>query len=228
MEKSEDYYVGSIARPRQDDDENQDDARPLGGGGEGVRGAPRGGLSMEAGAAAMGEHGVENLGDRPRKDQARHLQTQARMTWTAKADAMLMRLWNAGGSLTSVAAAMTKAGFPVTRGAVSGRRMRLGLARPRTFSQPRELRVSRRRIIRTAKRPDERSGEVEYLDLPADGCKAVLEKRGAYGLRMCCGRLRSLDCRGSLSPYCEDHAKQFATPTMIRKPHGESSQIRQY
>lgn len=148
------------------------------------------------------------------------------MTWTAKADAMLVRLWGAGGSLTSVAVAMTKAGFAVTRGAVSGRRMRLGLTRPRNFTEPRRPRTVR--LIKTAKPRDERPGEVEYLDLPADGCKAVLEKRGAHGLRMCCGKLRTFDNKGSLSPYCEAHTKQFATPTMIRKPHGEGSEVRKY
>jgi GcrA cell cycle regulator len=151
------------------------------------------------------------------------------MTWTAEADAMLVRLWKAGGSLTSVAAVMTARGFAVTRGAVSGRRMRLGLARPRNFTEPRpprEPRVKRIAKLGIAK-PVERPGEVEYLDLPADGCKAILEKRGRSGLRMCCGRLRTLDYRGSLSPYCEAHYNQFATPTM-RKPDGESSQVRKH
>jgi hypothetical protein len=141
------------------------------------------------------------------------------MTWTAEADAMLVKLWKAGGSLTSVAAVMTERGFPVSRGAVSGRRMRLGLARPRNFTLPREERVRKRVQARIVRPPSERPGEVDYLDLPADGCKAVLDKRGAHGLRMCCGRLRTLDNKGSLSPYCEAHYNQFATPTM-RKADG--------
>lgn len=149
------------------------------------------------------------------------------MTWTAKADAMLVRLWSAGGSLTSVAAAMTKAlGVEVTRGAVSGRRMRLGMANERRFSEPRRPRTVR--LVRTVKRPDERPGEVEYLDLPADGCKAVLEKRGQYGLRMCCGRLRAFTEKGSLSPYCDRHTAVYGPPTQQRKADGESSQVRKY
>ena len=141
---------------------------------------------------------------------------------------MLVRLWKAGGSLTTVAAAMTKAlGVEVTRGAVSGRRMRLGMANERRFTAPRKPRAVR--LVKTTMlRAPERPGEVEYLDLPGDGCKAVLEKRGAYGLRMCCGKLRALTDKGSLSPYCEDHTKQFATPTMMRKADGESSQVRKY
>ena len=146
---------------------------------------------------------------------------------------MLRKLWNAGGSLTSVATTMTKAlGVEVTRGAVSGRRMRLGMANERRFTRPRERPMTKppkpRPVKIIAKPVRERCGEVEYLDLPADGCKAVLDKRGQYGLRMCCGKLRALTEKGSLSPYCDDHTKAYSTPQPPRKTHGEGSEVRQY
>ena len=140
---------------------------------------------------------------------------------------MLVRLWRAGGSLTSVAAAMTKAlGVEVTRGAISGRRMRLGMANERRFTEPRKPRTVP--LVKVAKPPQDRPGEVEYLDLPADGCKAVLEKRGAYGLRMCCGKLRALTDKGSLSPYCNEHTEAYGPPTKKVEAHGEGREVRQY
>jgi hypothetical protein len=228
MEKSEEKYVGATHRPRQDNDEDKNDTRSPDRSGEGVRGASGGGVSVEAGAAAMGEHGIEAPEHPAGKDQARHLQAPPRLTWTAADDAMLKRLWDRGGSLTSVAAAMTKAlGVKVTRGAVSGRRMRLGMAHARRFTEPRRPRTVR--LVKTVRPPQDRPGEVEYLDLPADGCKAVLDKRGEYGLRMCCGRLRALTDKGSLSPYCDIHTEAYRTPQpQQRKPDGKGSEVRKY
>ncbi len=152
---------------------------------------------------------------------------------------MLVRLWAQGGTLNSVAAAITKTGFEVTRGAVSGRRMRLGLARPRNFTRPPRAKkvkmvppqYKKGGIHYVPPKPKEkpRTGEVEYLDLPADGCKAVLDKRGQYGLRMCCGKLRALTGTGNLSPYCDQHTEAYRSPPPTKKaPHGESSEVRKY
>ena len=117
-------------------------------------------------------------------------------------------------------------GVVVTRGAISGRRMRLGMASERRFTAPRPPRTVRLAKV-VKEKPPERPGEVEYLDLPADGCKAVLEKRGQYGLRMCCGKLRALTDKGNLSPYCDHHTQAY-NPPPPRKPDGKSSEVRQH
>ena len=234
MERKEEAYVGAINRPRQDDDEDTHDTRPADRGGAGVRDTSGGGLSMEAGAAAMGEQGVENLGHRTRADQARHLQAPPRVVgkWTPAWDAELVKLWNAGGSLTSVAANLTSMGFPVTRGAISGRRMRLGLTTPRRFSQPvrpKQVREKKAKPMRERRGVVEHFDGVEYLDLSGEGCKAVLEDRGQFGLRKCCGRLRALTGKGSLSPYCDHHTEAYSPPSQTKKAtHGEGSEVRQY
>lgn len=156
---------------------------------------------------------------------------------------MLVKLWNAGGTLTSVAAAMTKRGFAVTRGGISGRRMRLGLATPRTFTQPERPKQPRERkamgekktepkIEAKPQRPNvvEHFDGVEYLDLSGEGCKTVLETRGQFGLRKCCGRLRALTGKGNLSPYCDHHTEAYSPPPPATKkaPHGEGSEVRQH
>jgi hypothetical protein len=155
------------------------------------------------------------------------------MTWTAAADAMLKRLWDRGGSLTSVARAMTARGFPVTRGAVSGRRMRLGLTLPRNFSQPRPPREPRMKKAKPM--VEKRNGVVthwdgvDYLANTEAGCKAILETRDHLGLRKCCGRLRGLSEKGSLSPYCDHHTEAYSQPaTKKAMAHGEGSEVRKY
>ena len=63
--------------------------------------------------------------------------------------------------------------------------------------------------------PQEIEG-VDYLDAPADGCKAILDKRGAYNLSMVCGRPRGEYVNGSPSPYCPEHHRKFNTGTLRR------------
>jgi hypothetical protein len=166
----------------------------------------------------MGEQGIKALGHRPGADQTGHLQAPSRIRWTAEWDALLVELWNAGGTLVSVAKDMTDAGFPVSFSAISGRRNRLGYAVPRGMTPP--------------PRPKKRGPVthwlgVEYIDNSEDGCKAVLETRGESGLRKCCGRLRALTDKGNLSPYCDHHTTTYR-PLPMRKADGESSQNRKH
>jgi hypothetical protein len=49
---------------------------------------------------------------------------------------------------------------------------------------------------------------VNYLDNTEAGCKAILDKIGTDGLRMCCGRTRAGD-EASRSPYCPTHDRAY-------------------
>lgn len=176
---------------------------------------------MEEGAAAMGEQGVKASGHRPGADQAGHLQAPPRVrNWTGEWDALLIKLWNAGGTLVSVARDLTDAGFPVSPSAISGRRTRLGLSVPRGMTPPPRPKPKRGPVTHWQ--------GVDYIDNTEDGCKAVLETRGESGLRKCCGRLRALTDKGNLSPYCDHHTTTYSGPLTIRKPNGESSQNRKH
>jgi hypothetical protein len=159
------------------------------------------------------------------------------MIWTEEADALLIKLWDEGGTLTKVADGMAASGYNVSRSAISGRRSRIGRARfarqyhrEQTMTEPR-VRNRRAPIGVAPIEPDlppppvMRCEGVNYLDNPEDGCKAILDVIGTDGLRMVCGMLRGNDWAGSRSPYCRKHYKLFHNPpTPQRKTYGESSQ----
>ena len=57
--------------------------------------------------------------------------------------------------------------------------------------------------------PPEAQEGIDYLDLRDDGCKAILDQRGANGLFRVCGKLRGYDASGARTPYCPDHYEKF-------------------
>lgn len=152
------------------------------------------------------------------------------MIWTDEADEILIRLWDEGKSLSYVTAGMNEAGYSVTRNAIAGRKHRLP---PEAFkriarSQPvvaRSLPATRVRARgkkpMTDKEPKEPKVDpmltnkgVEYLELPAWGCKAILNERSEEGwkLHKVCG-LRRVDG----SPYCRGHLRLYTNATPYRK-----------
>jgi hypothetical protein len=53
---------------------------------------------------------------------------------------------------------------------------------------------------------------IEYLDLPPNGCKAILDARsGPWKLHKVCGRPRGYNCNGSPSSYCQAHYLLYYT-----------------
>lgn len=54
---------------------------------------------------------------------------------------------------------------------------------------------------------------IEYLDNDYRGCKAIMPgpRSGPWSLQRVCGKPRSLDYNGSLSPYCATHFRLFTT-----------------
>jgi hypothetical protein len=160
------------------------------------------------------------------------------MIWDGDADALLIRLWDEGGSLSYVADGMKQAGYVVSRNAVSGRKHRLpeiafkrktATATKTTKSEPKE----RSKPVSRSKIPSRRPATVEelealalhsgvdYLEQSRWGCKAIMPTRGgAWKLQRVCGQPRCLDYNGSESPYCQTHFRIFTNPTPLpRKQH---------
>jgi hypothetical protein len=50
---------------------------------------------------------------------------------------------------------------------------------------------------------------VEYLDRREDGCRALLDRRGHWGLPMVCGRTQAKDAYGTNTSYCAHHLKLY-------------------
>jgi len=170
-----------------------------------------------------------------------------KIVWTAEIDAILIRLWNEGGSLRYVAAEMNRLGYPVTRNAIAGRRHRMPkysferdagsyaaitisaakpkVLKPRKPKKPKPINDQGSNImpfpetISTAGTVDHDDG-VEYLLNSENGCKALLDARGSDGLPKCCGRPRGLDYRGSKSSYCQMHYRQFHHNPNVRSANG--------
>ena len=153
------------------------------------------------------------------------------MLWTDEADDLLIRLWDEGGSLAYVADGMIKAGYDVSRNAVSGRRHRLPaeafrrttptatnivrIPSPRQHQRSKTVKVPSRtpitdaEIAFIAKHPG-----VEYLENDPRGCKAIMPTRGGpWELQRVCGRPRGLDYNGCISSYCPLHYRMFTTPS---------------
>jgi len=154
------------------------------------------------------------------------------MDWTDDADRLLVSLWQAGGTLNSVRDDMLEAGYNVTRNSIVGRKNRLKLmgvdiqVRPRAV-QPRRIAQMQQQRQQRALPPTppptllafpvapvaDHDDGVDYLENGPDGCKALLEKRGSYGLPMCCGKQRVYDFDGSRSSYCSLHHRLYRTNT---------------
>jgi hypothetical protein len=61
---------------------------------------------------------------------------------------------------------------------------------------------------------------VEYLQNGSKQCKALINKYGADGLPMCCGRPCGPDYMGRTSVYCPTHFRMFHNPPAQRMAHG--------
>jgi len=149
------------------------------------------------------------------------------MIWTPEADALLVSLWNEGGSLQYVASGLQRAGYVVTRNSIAGRRHRImGQAK---FARPSHSIPTK--VASPEKRPPTKRSTshmtipknkpmtvseinsvitehigIDYLDQVPDGCKAILDKprSGPWHLQKVCGLPR---CEGS--PYCVAHFRLY-------------------
>lgn len=162
------------------------------------------------------------------------------MIWTPEADALLIQLWDQGGSLAYVADGMNKAGYQVSRNAVSGRRHRLtheafsrdtktyatttiNPAKQRPFKQrsnnmnDQPKPIPKKPVTISAIEQIAQHDGIDYLDLPPNGCKAILDlpRGGRWQLHPVCGLPR---LEGS--PYCRGHYMLYTPPQTIRKAHG--------
>jgi hypothetical protein len=149
------------------------------------------------------------------------------MMWDDKADGLLISLWNEGGSLGFVADGMMKAGYTVSRNSVAGRKHRLTAeAFKRIAGTPikvlapvkPKVRSNNVTVLPPRKPPTEKEIDalaahegVEYLDNGFYGCKAIMPgpRSGPWALQRVCGKPRSLDYNGSMSPYCATHFRLF-------------------
>ncbi len=147
--------------------------------------------------------------------------------WTAEADALLIKLWGEGLSLSDIADGLKVAGYDVSRNAVSGRRHRITRSALKTQT-PMPVRRPRPRIVTPPKKKKptavNAASEVRGVDyFENDGCKALLDRRGDSGLPLACGE--PLAFEGSV--YCCTHAERFHHPQqgIRRSPHGKASQV---
>lgn len=139
------------------------------------------------------------------------------MHWDEPADSLLAKLWNAGGSLESIADALIKAGYTdVTRNAIAGRKHRLPselFQRPSKTGQSTRVSIAPARVVIQQQqqpvqkpKPAAHTGpKVQYLKTTDDMCKALLDERGGrWNLPMVCGRRRMAIDDGR-SSYCKHH-----------------------
>jgi hypothetical protein len=155
------------------------------------------------------------------------------MIWTDESDALLIRLWDEGGSLSYVAENMQQAGYVVSRNAIAGRRHRLrskafkrgdGVPAIKIAKKP----VARDRPQRSKRKPMKtpsivpttiaNNEGVDYLSLPNSGCKAILDKlprSGPWLLQRVCGLPRFGE-----APYCREHYELYTTISATRRQHG--------
>ena len=160
------------------------------------------------------------------------------MIWSEDADALLIKLWDEGGSLAFVAAGMKEAGYDVTRNAVAGRRHRLiPQAFVRKKSDPTKTikakPISKKeKPMKTSPPPPPppkktvtiadvdaiaRHQGIDYLDQGPMSCRAILSDKprsGPWQLQKVCGLPR---LEGS--PYCRAHTMLYTPPQPIRR-HG--------
>jgi hypothetical protein len=167
------------------------------------------------------------------------------LIWTDQADALLIRLWDEGGSLGYVARGMQEEGYVVTRNAVAGRKHRLKITNfnrqtlPIKTLKPRiiqPINQPRRRTRMTQKPAPKTDAElldelsqwegVDYLSLKPNGCKAIMPTRGGdWMLQRVCGKLRGYDASGNRSSYCPAHIRLYCNPNSPRRAYGQGSQV---
>lgn len=165
------------------------------------------------------------------------------MIWTAEADALMIQLWDQGGSLGYVARGLCDAGYKVTRNAVAGRKHRMKVTafhrktvsiktvkKSKPINRPRRTHMSQKAAPKTLSEVvDEMSRwpGVDYLDLPHDGCRAILNqpRGGDWMLQKVCGKKRTRDANGNRSSYCVAHLRMYCNPATERKNYGQGSQI---
>lgn len=65
--------------------------------------------------------------------------------------------------------------------------------------------------MRDSAPPDDEPGDegVEYLDRRENGCRAILDKRGHWGLPMVCGKTQAQDAYGVNTSYCAKHLELY-------------------
>ena len=146
--------------------------------------------------------------------------------WTGEADALLIKLWGEGLSLSLIADGLKAAGYHVSRNAVSGRRHRISRSLFAKRPAVTQRRPRPRGIVGERKKPtpveiDALSNVVgvDYFD--NSGCKATLDKRGDWGLPLVCGEPLADGV------YCQTHSKLFHHPHqgIRRSPDGQASQV---
>lgn len=135
------------------------------------------------------------------------------MSWDKAADTLLVERWREGRTMAEIASELG-----VSRGAIAGRKRRLteqGHAfEEREPAFPEKVVAAIKPVERGVVRHD---NGIEYLRLGPDGCKAILDKRGSDGLRMCCGRLRE-----NGKPYCPGHVAQYGKVEDRRIAYGKT------
>src|SRR4249920_3006951 len=90
--------------------------------------AERGLVESSASASRQGSSPTDQ--DEPDTNSPRHIRAKsACMIWDAKADELLVSLWDEGCSLAYVADGMKQAGYTVSRNSVAGRKHRLTKAK---------------------------------------------------------------------------------------------------
>jgi hypothetical protein len=139
-----------------------------------------------------------------------------------------MELWNRGETLARISLVMRDAGYDLSRSAIAGRKHRLSAGKPVErrvrLNRPKKGKPQRSKTVDNRvnwKKPPPPpvvdtfdlstwSG-IEYLKLREDGCKAIMDGRGADGLPLVCGRHRGVDLKGNRSPYCSAHIRLYFT-----------------
>ena len=147
--------------------------------------------------------------------------------WTAEADALLIKLWGEGLSLSLIADALKAAGYHVSRNAVSGRRHRISRSQFAKRPLIKQRRPRPRGIVNARKKPTPPAEidalrnvvGVDYFDNA--GCKATLDRRGDWDLPLVCGEPLADGV------YCAAHSKIFHHPHqgIRRSPDGQASQV---
>jgi len=152
--------------------------------------------------------------------------------WNDEADALLIKLWNEGGSLGHVAKGMVEAGYVVTRNAVAGRRHRImpeaftrkgsstkvvkTRARPRQRSKPVEnkSKILRKQITVSDVEAIATNPGIEYLELEGWQCRAIIDgpRTGPWKLNRVCG-LPRVDGES----YCRGHLKLYTNPVPAQR-----------
>ncbi|WP_028167581.1 GcrA family cell cycle regulator [Bradyrhizobium elkanii] len=106
----------------------------------------------------------------------------ATSTWDSEAVSVLQRMWGAGNSASVIAAAMHR-----SRNAVIGKVVRMKLQRANGWPVTMKARTAFQTRTKALSSRTEPARPVSYLKARDFHCHAVLDQRGADGLRMRCG-----------------------------------------